>query len=497
MTTQGARGGLVGDVRDLLQDAAVTFRGTRHEETVRRLADRLDGPLRVAIAGKVKAGKSTLLNALVGERVAATDASECTRVVTWYSDGYGYRAWLQPHGGEEVQVPFRREGGETSVDLAGHDPADLRRIRVEFPSRRLRRLTLVDTPGLASLSTDVSQRTVEFTTSTDVEEGVDAVMYLLRHLHSSDIHFLEAFHGSGTATTSPVNAIGVLSRADEIGAGRTDGLDIARRIAGRYRRDPRVRALVQTVVPVSGLLGQTSSTLREDEHAAVARLAAAPTPVRDRLLLSADHVVAPSAEVAVPTEERAALLSRFGLAGLRLAVALVATGQAPTATALARRLVEHSGLHELQAVLASQFTERRDVIKARRALEAVQAAVAEGDRPGAGRLRARTEEIVAGAHEFRELELLNDLRRGVVAVDDDQRERMEVLLGADGGAVRTRLGLPEDADVATVHDRLVDEHARYRVLSENPIADRRLRRTAATLARTCEHLFAEPELAAR
>ena len=38
----------------------------------------------VAIAGKVKAGKSTLLNALVGEEIAPTDAGECTRVVTWY-----------------------------------------------------------------------------------------------------------------------------------------------------------------------------------------------------------------------------------------------------------------------------------------------------------------------------------------------------------------------------------------------------------------------------
>ena len=40
--------------------------------------ERLDEPLRVAIAGKVKAGKSTLLNALVGEQVAPTDAGECT-----------------------------------------------------------------------------------------------------------------------------------------------------------------------------------------------------------------------------------------------------------------------------------------------------------------------------------------------------------------------------------------------------------------------------------
>ena len=139
-------------------------------------------------------------------------------------------------------MPFRRDEGETTIDLDGHDPAALRRIRVEFPSRRLQRLTLVDTPGLASLSTRVSQRTVEFTTGED-EDGVDAVVYLLRHLHSSDVHFLESFHGAGLGATSPVNAIGVLSRADEIGAGRTDGLDVARRIATRYRRDPRVRAL--------------------------------------------------------------------------------------------------------------------------------------------------------------------------------------------------------------------------------------------------------------
>ena len=51
---------------------------------------RIDEPLRVAIAGKVKAGKSTLLNALVGEGLAPTDAGECTRIVTWYADGPTY-----------------------------------------------------------------------------------------------------------------------------------------------------------------------------------------------------------------------------------------------------------------------------------------------------------------------------------------------------------------------------------------------------------------------
>jgi predicted GTPase len=41
---------------------------------------RLDDPLRFAVAGKVKAGKSTLLNATVAEELAA---DRCTKVLTW------------------------------------------------------------------------------------------------------------------------------------------------------------------------------------------------------------------------------------------------------------------------------------------------------------------------------------------------------------------------------------------------------------------------------
>ena len=60
----------------------------------------------VAIVGRVKAGKSTLLNALVGEELAPTDAGECTRVVTWYVDGPSYKATLHPREGSPRQAAF-------------------------------------------------------------------------------------------------------------------------------------------------------------------------------------------------------------------------------------------------------------------------------------------------------------------------------------------------------------------------------------------------------
>ncbi len=140
-------------------------------------------PLRVAVAGRVKSGKSTLLNALIGERLAPTDAGECTRVVTWYADGHTYQVTLTAADGSRHPARFRRDDDELDVDLGGLAPEQLQRIDVTWPSRALRRCTLVDTPGIGSLSEQVSRRAWELLADGEQETPADAVLYLMKHLH--------------------------------------------------------------------------------------------------------------------------------------------------------------------------------------------------------------------------------------------------------------------------------------------------------------------------
>src|SRR4051812_12168385 len=143
------RASLLDEVRGLLSRAAEVYRDPAQGPMTQPERAGLDEPLRVAIAGKVKAGKSTLLNALVGEELAPTDAGECTKIVTWYRDGITYRVTLHPSDGSEPrQVPFSRDAGAIDLDL-GDLPAEVvDRLVVDWPAAALRPVNLVGPPGL-------------------------------------------------------------------------------------------------------------------------------------------------------------------------------------------------------------------------------------------------------------------------------------------------------------------------------------------------------------
>jgi hypothetical protein len=490
---------LLEQTRDLLEAAADHYRGDADAVAkLREQRERLGEPLRVAIAGMVKAGKSTLLNAIIGEEIAPTDAGECTKVITWFRYGRTPRITMHLQDGEARSLPVRRIEGRLRIDLGDTAPAQVGRVEVEWPSRRLVDVTLIDTPGIGSLSTEVSAKAAAFLAPEASASAADAIIYLTRHMHSADLGFLSAFHDPAVARSRTVNAIAVLSRADEIGGGRIDALLSARGIAERYRTDGTVRSLALDVVPVAGLLAQSARTLRESEFDALRRISALGRIARDRMLVSADRFVRADAPIEVPPQVRRELLERFGVFGIRMATVSIRAGH-DDASALADELYRRSGLDELVRLVGGQFRARADVLKASSALASLRGLIAERPLGAASLITSAIERLEANAHELRELTVLAAARTTGLGLPREQAEEAEQLIGGSGTGLARRLGLAETAAPEELHRAAADALRRWRALAGSPLLDRSAAEACDVVTRTCEALVvaAGPESVAR
>ena len=480
--------GLADDVRRLLDEALGVYRDVPAAAArLRASRERLDEPLRVALAGRVKAGKSTLLNALVGERIAPTDAGECTRVVTWYRRGPVPRVLLHDVDGGRRPLPVRRVRGELRLELADTAVEQVERLVVDWPAAGLGAATLIDTPGISSLSVENSARTEAFLDAGDQVSGADAVVFLTRQFQPADLRFLAAVQQACGGL--PTTTLSVLSRADDAGGGQLDALIAADQLARRTAELPAVRALSATVLPVAGLMALGGRTLRHGDFVAFRALARADRSDVETMLLTADRFRRQQVPVDLSAEVRAGLVERFGLFGIRMAVALLRTGVSD-GPALADQLVARSGLAELQRLLAVQFTERGDQLKAATALRLLERLVREFPVTGDGELWSAVERVRTASVELLELDLLARTRAVDGPFAPALREEAERLLGARGSGAAARLGLAADADPGRLRAAARASVERWRAAAADPLARRATVDAAEVLVQEAEVLLA-------
>jgi hypothetical protein len=440
-------------------------------------ADRLGGPLRLAVLGPPKTGKSTLVNALVGEHVAPLDLGEDSTATVWYLSGANPRVTVFPSGVEPVELPAERAAGGLRVDLRAWRGRPVDRVVVDWPARSLKATALIDTPPATEPSAVDA-----LTTDTD------AMLYLTEHLQATDLRLLQAMHEHPIASAHPVSTLVVLARADEIGGGALDALFSAKQLARQQRRDPRTRALCQDVIAVTGLLAHAGRALPPAEFDALRTLAFAPRAEVDGRLLSADRFAAPDFPVPVEKNLRRSLLDHLGLFGLRLTTALIRQGF-DTQTTLGAELIKRSGLTELRDAITRYLTDRAPALQARSALIALDAVLRNEPRPPAAALAVELERILATAHDFRELRLLSALATGHIPLPAPLSTEAHQLIGGDGVALSVRLAL-DDPTPTLLRHTITSALTRWRDHAENPVFAESARTAAATVARTCETMLA-------
>ncbi len=477
---------LAGVVRAYQADPAYRQRADVHNE-LDRIGRRLNQPIRIALAGTLKAGKSTLVNALVGEDIAPTDATEATRIVTWFRYGPTPRVTANERGGRRRNVPIVREGGLT-FDLADLDAAEVVDLDVEWPAGALVDATIIDTPGTSSLSPDVSERSLRLLVPDDGVPRVDAVVFLLRTLNAADIALLKQIGMLVGGASGALGVIGVASRADEIGAGRIDAMLSADEVATRFTTEMDKTGICQAVVPVSGLLALTARTLRHDEFAALRKLADVDPAELAKAMLSADRFVRDDSPLPLDAATRRALLDRFGMFGIRISVVVLQAGVADS-VALADELLERSGLVALREVIDQQFAQRSDALKAHTALLSLRRMVTANPLSASAQIVADIDPLLADTHAFEELRLLSQLRSRATTLTDDEMVSLRRIIGGAGTDAASRLGLgPDSADDGPRAAFAATQ--RWRRRADHPLNDPFTTRACRAAVRSAEALVA-------
>ncbi|BBY63467.1 dynamin-like GTPase family protein [Mycolicibacterium helvum] len=456
-----------------------------------RIAGRLNQPIRIALAGTLKAGKSTLVNALVGENIAPTDATEATRIVTWFRNGPTPKVTANHVGGRRSNVPIDRGSSGwagLTFDFGRLDANDIIDLDVEWPAAELIDATIIDTPGTSSLSRDVSERTLRLLVPEDGVPRVDAVVFLLRTLNAADIALLKQIGELVGGSSGALGVIGVASRADEIGAGRLDAMLSAKDVAQRFTGELDRTGICQAVVPVSGLLALTARTLRQSEFAALEKLAAVDAGELNKAMLSVDRFVREDSALPVDAHTRAQLLDRFGMFGIRISIAVIRSGISDSVS-LADELLERSGLVALRDVIDQQFAQRSELLKAHTALLSLRRFVERHPITATPYILADIDPLLADTHAFSELRLLSQLRSRPTSLTEDEMISLRRIIGGSGTDPASRLGLtPEALDDGPRAAFAAAQ--RWRRRSEHPLNDPFTTRACRAAVRSAEALVA-------
>lgn len=220
----------------LLADFEEFLRTTRlygqYRQIVDSLKSELTSPCVLAIAGKVKAGKSSLLNALLGVDLAMTGTTETTATINVFKSGTpidlrkpvlcyyldGHQAWQPQTYLDELQ-------GTSDEALAEASKIDKLVFFIK-DNPILDYVTIVDTPGIgAQVGEDGDSHQVQTDAyfklrerhkneTTSISNSADAVIYLFDTVPTElDKTFINALHNGGSGLTA-FNGVGVLSKID-------------------------------------------------------------------------------------------------------------------------------------------------------------------------------------------------------------------------------------------------------------------------------------------
>lgn len=235
-----------------------------------KLTEALTSHFTVAIAGELKAGKSTLINSLIGTDLAPVGTDLTTATINWFK----YDKKLRDHdtfcvhwsdGFREYKPLADIQKWSGISDDSKRNAAQTEFLEFYAASPLLRDINIVDTPGRDSPVKEHTQRTDQFllqNRESELHKQVDAIVYVISNEGlEEDAKFLQEFNESLFPGCSPHNSIAVLQKWDT--AHGENSLDEAHKKCGWLRKN--LEGCLSDILPTSGLLANAYRNITDEE----------------------------------------------------------------------------------------------------------------------------------------------------------------------------------------------------------------------------------------
>ncbi len=324
-------------------------------------------PFEVAFFGRMKTGKSSLINAYIGQQLAITGVEEATATInklTYGSDeqNKNFIVHWKDRIPEAESFPLER----LQTDWNGKDPQVLERIgqtaylELSSPAPVLRKVQIIDTPGTGS----VAERHEDVARQFISGRQTDALIYVFPPVgRETDEEALSTFRKECVEDSTPYNSVAVLHKWDHIywgNGGKWSEIDSK---AERMRNI--MGKMVAEVVPVSAPLALIARTAPDEFWQQVININASfeeEEDLTDELEEDSDWNCEP---------ERATLYREAKLHGLPWSSFQVLVRhlyrERPNSPHEARQHIESlSGIHSLEELVERRFFKRSALLQQRK-----------------------------------------------------------------------------------------------------------------------------------